>query len=318
MKVDLLDRNMVDSDLGVVNAARCSFDKESKELTQKDITLIRYLAYHNHWTPFGHPQEVFQLDLTLEEEHRFLYNANLSGFEWCKTQLPFMIRGSLYAWLTNLQYLPLKTRVIIHHYLQERYPVSTSVLSTVLVGTLQSESISLESNYDELVPITLRIHVPIIIKRQLETHRRNFVMTDMEDFSQNEVSRRYVSSEPELFIPKEWRKQSETKKQGSSDEKLDFEDAYLTNADYYSIIHNAAFYYREMIKRDIAAEQARLILPVATYTTFWWTGSLKSWNRLLTLRLQSDVQKETHHVARLIEKAIYPENKNLDTLSETL
>ena len=42
------------SDLSVVNAARVSFDKESHELNDKDIKLIKYLAKHDHWSPFAH------------------------------------------------------------------------------------------------------------------------------------------------------------------------------------------------------------------------------------------------------------------------
>ena len=49
-------------DLRVVNAARVSFDKESKIFTyvkthprSSDEGLLRYLAKHNHWTPFSHP-----------------------------------------------------------------------------------------------------------------------------------------------------------------------------------------------------------------------------------------------------------------------
>ena len=71
MKVELLDH--MGSDLDVVNAARVSFDKESKweqseyrngycqtdigicqYLSDKDAKLIQYLATHEHWTPFSH------------------------------------------------------------------------------------------------------------------------------------------------------------------------------------------------------------------------------------------------------------------------
>lgn len=44
------------TDLTVVNAARVSFSKESSEFSDKDGGLINYLASHNHWTPFAHPQ----------------------------------------------------------------------------------------------------------------------------------------------------------------------------------------------------------------------------------------------------------------------
>jgi thymidylate synthase (FAD) len=43
-------------DLRVVNAARVSFKKESKELEKPDQKLIFYLAKHGHWTPFSHCQ----------------------------------------------------------------------------------------------------------------------------------------------------------------------------------------------------------------------------------------------------------------------
>lgn len=62
MKIQVLDKGHVDyvshmgNDLTVVNAARVSFNKESKELTKRDEKLITYLAQHNHWTPFAHPQ----------------------------------------------------------------------------------------------------------------------------------------------------------------------------------------------------------------------------------------------------------------------
>lgn len=65
------------TDLDVVNAARVSFHKEStweidgfeydgtgqeyplKELAQRDVKLINYLAKHGHWTPFGHINATF-------------------------------------------------------------------------------------------------------------------------------------------------------------------------------------------------------------------------------------------------------------------
>lgn len=61
MKAELI--SCLGTDLTVVNAARVSFDKESdwevnhsvrKELSAKDAALIRYLAKHNHFTPFTH------------------------------------------------------------------------------------------------------------------------------------------------------------------------------------------------------------------------------------------------------------------------
>lgn len=64
MKVDFID--CMGTDLTVVNAARVSFDKESEwatdypdwgpvfHLREQDQKLIKYLATHNHWSPFSH------------------------------------------------------------------------------------------------------------------------------------------------------------------------------------------------------------------------------------------------------------------------
>lgn len=52
MEVTLVDK--MGSDLSVVNAARVSFNKESVEFSDSDNKLIKYLAKHNHWSPFAH------------------------------------------------------------------------------------------------------------------------------------------------------------------------------------------------------------------------------------------------------------------------
>ena len=52
MKVELVDK--MGDDLSIVNAARVSFGKVHTTLTDGDKRLIKYLATHGHWTPFGH------------------------------------------------------------------------------------------------------------------------------------------------------------------------------------------------------------------------------------------------------------------------
>ena len=76
ISVELVD--LMGSDLTVVNAARVSMAKESawefhpvssdlfgevheQFLKDEDARLIRYLAKHNHWTPFSHPQLQFRI-----------------------------------------------------------------------------------------------------------------------------------------------------------------------------------------------------------------------------------------------------------------
>lgn len=71
MKVSLID--YMGSDLTVVNAARVSFNKESKrvkvanhyDLSEKDQKLISYLAEHAHWSPFSHCFLQFRIEAPL-------------------------------------------------------------------------------------------------------------------------------------------------------------------------------------------------------------------------------------------------------------
>ena len=51
MPVSLIDS--MGDDLTVVNAARVSFGKKKTKFDSKDKRLIKYLASHGHWTPFG-------------------------------------------------------------------------------------------------------------------------------------------------------------------------------------------------------------------------------------------------------------------------
>lgn len=215
------------SDLTVVNAARVSFAKESdwdfidqggtllpegvnrKVLSTQDQKLIKYLAKHNHWTPFSHVQ------------------------------------------------------------------------------------------------ITMREKVPIFVARQRFKHTVGF--------SYNEVSRRYVDDLPEFFVPDVWRKRSENKKQGSSDEEvkvLVYKDIYQTNnnttfnkttpvkEEYKYFIVEAERLYNKMIECDVAPEQARMILPQSMYTEYYVTGSLAAWARAYKLRSDLHSQKEIQELAK--------------------
>ena len=85
-KIDVLDNGHVQmvshmgTDLTVVNAARVSFSNESHfeldnggmpYLSTKDTKLIRYLAKHNHWTPFAHPQITLRIKAPISIRTQF-------------------------------------------------------------------------------------------------------------------------------------------------------------------------------------------------------------------------------------------------------
>jgi thymidylate synthase (FAD) len=66
VKLDVLDRGYVrlvdymGGDLSVVNSARVSYAKESKELSPNDIKLIKFLAREDHMSPFRHATVQFE------------------------------------------------------------------------------------------------------------------------------------------------------------------------------------------------------------------------------------------------------------------
>lgn len=68
------------SDLMVVNAARVSFGKESKELSEKDKNLIKYLKEHKHTSVFRHPQLQFRITCPIYVERQlFKHQVGLSA-----------------------------------------------------------------------------------------------------------------------------------------------------------------------------------------------------------------------------------------------
>jgi len=63
MLVELLE--VFGTDLTVVNAARVSFGKQSTEMVDRDKKLIKYLATHNHNSPFFHPIARFRMKMPI-------------------------------------------------------------------------------------------------------------------------------------------------------------------------------------------------------------------------------------------------------------
>lgn len=79
MSVEFLDH--MGSDLTVVNAARVSFAKEHEEFDHKtDRGLIKYLAKHNHWSPFAHCSASFRVKAPIFVARQLVKHT--VGFSW--------------------------------------------------------------------------------------------------------------------------------------------------------------------------------------------------------------------------------------------
>ena len=129
--------------------------------------------------------------------------------------------------------------------------------------------------------VTFVCKAPIFVARQLQKH---------EYMPWNEVSRRYVSDNIELYQPDVWRGKSADKKQGSSGvcqppQWLD------------STMNQVLDLYDQMIHDGVAPEQARMVLPQNTLTEWYWTGTLGAVAKMCNLRCKPDTQYETRLIA---------------------
>jgi thymidylate synthase (FAD) len=147
--------------------------------------------------------------------------------------------------------------------------------------------------------VTLHLKMPIFVARQIMKHT-----TGLE---YNEISRRYVDSEPEFYVPDVWRKKADNVKQGSSDEAvyLDLHE-FEKEGYYYTYCDVLLGEYERLLGAGVAPEQARMVLPQSMYTEVIATGNLYAWANLYIQRTDSHAQKETQDLAKQIGEIIQP------------
>jgi len=128
---------------------------------------------------------------------------------------------------------------------------------------------------------SFHVKAPVFVARQLVKHK--FLRW-------NEISRRYVSDNPEFYRPEIWRGKSDDKKQGSAG-VVEVEDV-LEETDGQALVT-----YQELLNAGVCPEQARMVLPQSTMTEWYWSGSLDAFSDMCKLRCKSDTQYETRIVA---------------------
>jgi len=145
----------------------------------------------------------------------------------------------------------------------------------------------------EMVTITLNIKMPIFVMRQYIRHRMQSV---------NEMSARYTELPEEFYVPKMWRIQSKTNKQGSElDDSIDQEFCTSQLEEGY----RAAFkVYLTLLNSGVAKEMARFILPVGIYTEFYAAWDLKNLLHFITLREDPHAQWEHQQYGKAIKRIL--------------
>lgn len=138
------------------------------------------------------------------------------------------------------------------------------------------------------------IKAPVFVARQLVKHQIGLTW--------NEISRRYVDSEPEFFEPNVWRGVADNKKQGSSDEEIYINPHNGMVNDYQLATQQAKWTYEELLRKGVCPEQARMVLPQSMITEWYWSGTLYAFARVCNLRCKPDAQQETREIANMIDK----------------
>ena len=149
----------------------------------------------------------------------------------------------------------------------------------------------------EFVDMTVEIVTRRSIAAQILRHK---------SFSFQEFSQRYSSATNVQSI--ELRKQAEKNRQSSAEP---YNPDWVAGVKLSDIV-NGHFQatlnlYNQMLDAGIAREVARDILPLATETTLYMKGSIRSWIHYLELRTKEDTQKEHRDIADDI-KNIFTQN----------
>jgi thymidylate synthase (FAD) len=151
--------------------------------------------------------------------------------------------------------------------------------------------------------VTLEVKAPLMVARQWFKY---VVGSDHTMDGWNETSRRYVTMEPEFYIPEVWRSAPENKKQGSGG-PVDQHIADSTDESFRWHIDNSLIRYSAALAQGVAPEQARLFLPAyAMYTTWRWSASLQSVAHFLRQRLADDAQVEIQEYAKAVDSLVRP------------
>lgn len=135
----------------------------------------------------------------------------------------------------------------------------------------------------EFCQVRFYMKMPLFVSAQLVRHRTASI---------NQISFRYVKAEREFYVPLEARcqKAPTQNKQGSSEEVVENPEQcrFLINRSCEIAFDT----YDHLLKEGLAPELARMVLPVGTYTEWYWQCDLHNFLGMLRLRLDAHAQYE--------------------------
>lgn len=149
--------------------------------------------------------------------------------------------------------------------------------------------------------LSFEIYAPLMVARQ---HWKYAVASTFVDDQNgwNESSRRYITEEPEFYIPTaaDWRSAPENSKQGSGD-PINYGLGIELTMRLFNLIEAAEGDYNHALEMGVCAEQARLFLPAyGMYVRYRWTTSLHGIMHFAQQRLAHDAQVEIQQYAKAL------------------
>ena len=154
----------------------------------------------------------------------------------------------------------------------------------------------------EMIEFKFHLKMPIYIQRQWIRHRTASV---------NEISGRYTElnlEKGDVYHPKELREQSKSNKQGSYIDTNLYESNENVKQIWDESEHNIdrqISNYHKLVALGVAKEQARMILPLSTFTEFYWKIDLHNLLNFIKLRAHHSAQREiqlyAHNILDILE-----------------
>ena len=273
MNVEQIRAEYIDhlgSDLMVVNAARTSFGKESAWLPSGSINDYPGVVFQQI---DGHPANLSQADANLIRYLATGYRAR----EW-------------------------------DEFLGEILEVANKHIDSIARTKLTALLHAYKRRAQHWAPfahphLSLRMTLPMFLARQFVKHQIGGTWS--------EESRRYISDEPGVWFPDEWHTRPEDIKQGSGgtiEEMIPYQGAKpMAVGDVAEeCAEHAVRTYMSMVRKGVAPEEARIVLPLNTMTTVTWTGSLLFWSRVCNQRVDSHAQLAAQELGRQIANIVRP------------
>jgi len=155
--------------------------------------------------------------------------------------------------------------------------------------------------------MTLEIETTRGLAAQILRHR---------SFTYQEFSQRYADSSllAETIPVPELRRQDTKNRQNSIDD-LDPEFVALSNKQIETYFAQGMSLYQHLLDNGVAKECARFVLPLATPTRLYMSGSCRSWIHYIQLRSANGTQKEHMEIAEACKKIF---SEQFPTVAEAL